>query len=158
MKTTVGMALALSLALLGCEGESPQAGGGGGAGTNQETQAQRAGTNPQLAKESLDNLREAARNASEARTNVARKDWDAAKSQLDMAQDRLTDVAQEIHPSMQADVTEMRNLADQATAGIKNRSAYARQDLDRLVTRINRLATEKVQAGGGKPAGTQPHR
>lgn len=170
MKAMLGMALALSLGLVGCQGNTEQGGGGGTAaerGTQAQNQArdmtaesrakvqeQAGGTAEQLAKQSHDNLRDASKKASEARTSAARQDWNGAKDRLDEAQDELTSVAKDIHPQMQADVTEMRVLADKAEASIKTHSASAQQDLDRLVVRINKLATSKVQAGGGKPAGS----
>lgn len=157
MKAMVGLALALSLALVGCEANEPE-GGGGGTTAEKQTQAdERAGamgrdTTEKLRQQTHDNLRDATKNASEARTSVAQKDWTEAKENLDEVQDDLNSVVKDIHPSMQAEVTEIRALADKAHASIKNHSGNAKQDLDRLVARLNKFDTSKIQAGGGKPA------
>ncbi len=159
MKAMVGTALALSLALVGCQGNENQ-GGGGGTTADKQTQAERtderAGTmgrdtTEKLQQQTHDNLRDATKNASEARTSVAKKDWPAAKDNLDEVQDDLNSVVKDIHPSKQAEVTQIRAMADKAHASVKNHSANAQQDIDRLVAGLNKFTTSEVKAGGGKP-------
>lgn len=153
MKAMVGVALAISLALVGCQRNEPATGGGGG-GTTAQKQEQRSTEKKDMVvdlKKTHDDLRDATKNASEARTSVASKNWNDAKDNVDEVQDKLNTVAKEIHPKHQSELSEIRTLADKAEASIKMQASTAKQDLDKLIARMNKFDTGKIQAGGGKP-------
>lgn len=159
MKSMVGIALALTLALVGCQG--PRGGGGGGtAGTKPQTQekatqaqkpAMGASEIQKVAQKTQDDLKEASKNASEARQAVAKKDWNGAKKNMDEVQDKLSDLSKNAPSQMQTRLTAVDKLANKAQASIKSHSASAKQDLDKLVSSINQLKPQEVKAGGGKP-------
>lgn len=155
----MGIALALTLALVGCQGNQ---GGGGGTATPNKSQAQQdkglqakvPGMNDteRIAKQTHDHLRDATKNASEARSDVAKKKWDSAKDNMDEVQDKLASLSKEATPEVQRSLAEVEKLADKAEASIKSHATTAKQDLDKLVARLNKVSTREIKAGGGKPA------
>lgn len=146
MKSTVGFALALTLALVGCQGNQ---GGGGGTAEKRPMMGQQDKT-AKLEQQAHNDLRDATRNAGEARTDVTQKDWDSAKSNLDEVQDKLSDLSKNAPAEIQANLGDVKKMADKAEASIKNHSANAKQDLDKLVMGLNKMTTSGVKAGGGK--------
>lgn len=128
--------------------EAPvQAGGGKPAAAP----AAPAGTTTSLNKKAQGDLRDAAKNASEAKADLAKNDWNAANKNMNEVQDNLTDLSKNATPEMQANLKDVKRMADKAQADIKSHSSNSKQSLDNLVTHLSHLESTGVKAGGGKP-------
>lgn len=152
-RTALGIALALTVALAGCQGQ--EAGGGGGQGQDGKATTGPGGDAqgaPKSQSATTQRLQTATRHASAARTSVADQDWITAKSEIQRVKKDLQQAEAQAQADVLADVQDARKLAEKAERSVLGRKASAQQELDQLVRRLNRIAVREqpIRAGGGQ--------
>lgn len=177
-RVAVGIALALTVALAGCQGNREQAGGGGGGTGGSSMQPQggnrpggeagpaagnTAGTQGSLGGAGATNqgalprtkagaeqpLQTATRHASAARASVGQKDWKTAQNEIARVKADLRAAEARATGDVRADMTAIRQQADRAERSIQQHSATAKTDLDRLVKHLNQVAVREQPVRAG---------
>lgn len=143
MKGLIGIALALTVALIGCERQTTQQGGGGGMEKKTTTTAT---TGPTL-------VERAAKNASDAQSLLAHKDFKGAAREVQQTRELINRIQVKAPAEMKGQVAALDKAAIKAEASINTHSANATKDTEALVKGLNDMvATEsKIMGGGGKP-------
>lgn len=171
MKSVFGIALALSLALVGCQQQSKEQGGGGGqqaerpgATTMSPDQGAKTGqpgqkaTIPQVGQSGPDLIKQASKKAEDARALVARNDLDGAARDVEAARDLIGQARDKAPASLQPKLSNIEKAAARAQASlIDDSKTNDVPSTDALARSLKEMATTepKVWAGGGKPMPTQ---
>ncbi|HEY9899994.1 MAG TPA: hypothetical protein V6D00_12490 [Pantanalinema sp.] len=148
MKGLIGIALALTVALIGCQKQSAPQGGGGGVEKKTTTT-----TTTTTAKTAPTFIEQAAKKSGDASVLLSRKDFKGAERDVQQTRDLIGKAHAKAPADLQGKLSELDKSAAKAQASIASHSPAAVGEVSALTKGLkDMVATEsQVMGGGGKP-------
>ncbi|MNX72298.1 hypothetical protein D3C86_1036500 [compost metagenome] len=159
MKGLIGIALALSVALIGCQRHTAQQGGGGG-GTEKRTTtttttapAHTGGTSTTTTQTGATLIQQASKKADDANLLLSRKDYTGASRDVQQSRTLIEQAKGKAPADMQAKINDLDKMAAKAQTSINKKSPDALKETQALSKGLKDLVASenKVMGGGGQP-------